>query len=212
MSRAALQLEQGRALLLAGRTVEGLKVLDELVALDDAPNTPGAADTQGVRREAGRLARLAAADGLLEGAHQVEQHLHQDRLGDAHKVARGLTRRHPHHGEAWFLLGIVEQRRDRLGKALKAFRRALQEEADLPEAANRLGILLVAQGKVGEGIPWLEQAVAGLPGEASPRLHLAQACAASGDRAAGERHLAAAETLGADPEHIASVRAAFFAA
>lgn len=207
-SHQALQLEHGRALLLAGRTEEGLAQLDALLA----EAGPESGSGFGVQREAARLARLAAAEGLLEGAHQVEQALHQDRIGDAHKVARRLTKKHPDQGEAWFLLGIVEQRRERQGKAIKALRRALQEDQDLPEAANRLGILLVVQGKVAEGLPLLEQAVAGLPSEPAPRLHLAQACAASGDRATGERHLAAAESLGADPDHVATVRNAFFAA
>jgi Flp pilus assembly protein TadD len=153
-----------------------------------------------------RFLRLLAVPGLWTGSQRVEQALAASDLVAADAAARALLRRVGAVGEAWFLFGLVRHKRGRLRAAERLLRRALRCDPRLPDAHNRLGILLVADGRIEEGHRHLAEAHELAPGDPSPLLHLAQACALLGQLTAAEQHLAAAERCGADPQLAAAVR------
>jgi Flp pilus assembly protein TadD len=108
--------------------------------------------------------------------------------------------------EAWFLYGVVLHKLGRLRRAERLLRRAVRYDDESPDAHNRLGILLVASGRVGEGHSHLVRAHSLAPTDPSPLLHLAQACALLGRAAEAEAHVVAAERCGADPQLVHAVR------
>ena len=153
-----------------------------------------------------RLLRLAGEPGLWRGSQEVELAIADGDLPLALRRVTALARRARHAAEVWFLVGLVRHKiGDEVGAA-RALRRALHKDDTLADAHNRLGILLVATGKVADGLPHLERAHVLAPGEPSPMLHLAQALACLGhvDEAAGFVDKAAA--AGADPALVEAVR------
>ena len=82
---------------------------------------------------------------------------------------------------------------------------------ELGEAHNRLGTLLLQRGRYSDAVKHLRHAAKLLPWEASPRIHLAQACYYVGCPEEGREALTQAERMGGDPELVARVRQAFFA-
>lgn len=199
----ALWLERGRALLLLDQPAAAVPALQRALSLD----CPSA-----LRTDVERLLRVARIPGLLPALQRVERAVKSGHLADAVRMLRSLVAQHDDSAESWLLLGVVRQKLRQLRRAEKALRRALSLQPDLGEAHNRLGILLVARGRVAKGYGHLLQALALAPGDPSVRVHLAQACALMGRKPEGEQHLAEAARLGASAATVAAVRKGFFGA
>jgi Flp pilus assembly protein TadD len=116
------------------------------------------------------------------------------------------VRAHRRSAEAWHQLGLVAHQRGRVRRAERALRRAIACDDRCSEAHNRLGVLLLTQGRVDDGHACLLRAHDLAPHDTSPLLHLAQAEALRGQRDAAEAYLAAAVRLGADPQVLAAIR------
>ena len=93
---------------------------------------------------------------------------------------------------------------DRNPQALQYASQAVQLAADNPLALDTYGWLLVEQGKLGEGLPLLKQAVQLAPKQGQLRYHLALGLIKSGDKQAARTHL---ETLAQDAQSTLAVQA-----
>lgn len=181
--------------------------------LDDSEHA-AAALTQALERglppehehRARRLLRLASQPGLWRDAQNVETALAEDDLDRAFRSAVQLAKNWRHFAEAWFLVGLVRHKRGEDHRAECALRRAIRLDDALPDAHNRLGILLVGKGRVEPGLEHLERAHALAPTEPSPMLHLAQGLAAAGRHDEARRFIDLAAQNGAEPGLIAAVR------
>jgi len=200
-SRASLFVELARAHLVLGDVDRAREHLDHCLAHD--------ADRE-VESDARRLLRFARAPDLVAEMLAVEDHLQAKDWRQARIRARGLVRKYRAQGEAWLVLGMVEQRRGKLRRAERAYRKALARDGQLADAHNRIGILLVARGRAEDGYGHLKEAVQSMPRDSASRLHMAQACRLTGRIAEGREHLAEAERLGARPESVLEVREQFF--
>ena len=207
----ALQKEPGHAMLHfeAGRASLLLDDGDRAGASFARARQLGMAP--GLAAQARRFERLAAVPGLWPAAQLIEQALAAADLGAAEAAARALVRRIGGVAEGWYLLGLVHHKRGRLRAAERLLRRALRCDAESVDAHNRLGILLVASGRLDEGHALLVRAHTLAPHDPSPLLHLAQACALLGRVDDAERMVAAAEQCGADPQLARAVRAEILA-
>ncbi|MBX3465010.1 MAG: tetratricopeptide repeat protein [Planctomycetes bacterium] len=194
---AMLQFEYGRACLLLDETAAAAAALERALALGVLP---------AVEPQARRLQRLAAIPGLWTGARAVEQALAAGDLPRALAAARALVRAAGASADAWYLLGLVQHRCGRERRAERLLRQALRRDEACADAHNRLGVLLLTRGALAAGHHHLQRAHALAPHDPSTLLHLAQAAALLGDHEAAERHVAAAEGLGAEPGMVAAVR------
>ncbi len=194
---AMLHFELGRALLLLDDGERAIAALQRALRLGIA---------EAFARQARRFLRMAAVPGLWTGMQAVERTIAAADLDGAHAAARALVRRVGRVAEAWFLLGLVLHKLGRSRRAERLLRRALRFDDACPDAHNRLGILLVASGRTEEGAQHLLRAHELAPGDPSPLLHLAQACALLGRHDEAHAHVAAAERNGADPELVHAVR------
>jgi tetratricopeptide (TPR) repeat protein len=195
---AMLHFELGRACLLLADAAAAAAALGRARQLGLAPAIDG---------QARRLQRLSAVPGLWAATQRIEHALAADDLTGAFAAARALVRRVGPVAEAWYLLGVVCHKRGMLRHAERLLQRALRADPDCADAHNRLGILLVANGRVDAGRVHLERAHVLAPTDPSPLLHLAQACALAGEFAAADAHVAAAERIGAEPGIVQAVRA-----
>lgn len=194
---AMLHFELGRACMLLDDVVRARPALERALQLGLSP---------AVAPQARRWVRLTALPGLWTGMQRIEQQLADGDLPAALASARALVRSASASAEAWYLLGLVRHKLGHDRVAERLLRRALARHEESPDAHNRLGILLVASGRVDEGHAHLLRAHDLAPHEASPLLHLAQAAALLGRRDQAEAHVAAAERLGADPLLVQAVR------
>ncbi len=194
---AMLHFELGRACLLLDDGGSAAAALQQALALGLLPD---------VAAQARRFLRLSAVPGMWAGAQGVEDAIANGDLPGALVAARAFVRQVGPVAEAWFLLGVVCHKLGQARRAERALRRALRYDPEFADAHNRLGILLVAGGRLEEGHGHLQQAHALAPTESSPLLHLAQACALLGRLAEAERHIVAAERVGADPQLVQAVR------
>jgi Tfp pilus assembly protein PilF len=198
---AALWLECARLQLLLGHTAAAQPGLARALTLDPDGESG---------RDARRLLRVAQVEGLMPALRRVEQSMREGRLREALAETLVLCRSAETCADVWLLAGILRQKLGQRRRAEHALRKALALEPALGDAHNRLGILLVARGRVEQGHAHLVQAQALLPAEPSVRLHLAQAAALLGRRAEGEQYIADAERLGAGAEEVAAIRRGFF--
>ena len=164
--QAMLHFEVGRAALLLDDGAAASVALQRALDLGLAA---------GLREQARRLLRLSLVPGLWNGIRGVEQQIERGALDEARAAARAVVRRAPRVAEAWLMLGIVEQKLGRLRRAERVLRRAVLRDAGCAEAHNRLGVVLLQRGSVGEGAALLERAHALAPDDTSTLLHLAQA-------------------------------------
>ena len=201
-NHAVLQFELGRACLLLGDAKAAAAALEQALRLGLAPK---------VDVQARRFLRLASVPGLWAGTQRIESAIAAGDLHEALAAGRTLVREVGPVAEAWFLVGIVNHKLDRPRRAERALRCAVRRDANFADAHNWLGIFLVGRGKVEEGRQHLERAHELCPSDVSPLLHLAQACALLGRRAEAERHVLAAERLGADQRLVLAVRREFLA-
>lgn len=196
-NHALLAFELGRACLLLGDDGEAAANLRRAIA----NGLPAA-----VVPEAERMLRLAAVPGLWTGTRAVETALGAGDLDAALDRVSQLVKRVGRVPEALFLLGLVRHKLGHLRRAERALRRVLSLDDAFADAHNRLGILLVARGRLHEGHAHLQRAHQLSPAEASPLLHLAQTSALLGQHDEAQRFLQAAQLAGAKPELLAAVR------
>ncbi len=74
--------------------------------------------------------------------------LDQGRAEQAATLCLQATRAAPEVSLGWLNLGLAERRRGRLGEALRAYRRAIALDAELPEAHQNLALALLLQGDI----------------------------------------------------------------
>lgn len=196
-----LWLEKARALIHAGRAVEAEAALDQV--LNQQPNPA-------LHKEAERLRRFSSCPDVLPELRSLDEALSAGDLPRALDLSLGVTVDYPDLAEGWLFLGVVRQRMEEEQPAIDALEQALRVDPELGEAHNRLGILLVGRGRYQDGYAHIKQAVARMPTDSGPQLHLAQACYYLGQIEEGRKALADAERLGARAETVASVRRAFF--
>jgi Flp pilus assembly protein TadD len=195
---AMLHFELGRACLLLDDGDSASSALQRALQLGLQPVVAG---------QARRFLRLSTVPGLWATTQLVEKAIAAADLVAALAIARAFVRRAGRVAEAWFLYGLVLHKLGRLRRAERLLRRALRHDQESPDAHNRLGILLVASGRVAEGHALLHRAHLLAPTDPSPLLHLAQACALLGRMDEAEAHVDAAANRGADPRLLRAVRA-----
>ena len=143
---------------------------------------------------------------LQEGAGKLEE-------GDSSSALRPLraaAREWPHLAEVQFLLGLCLLRLERYKKAIRAFRRCLALDSRYPDARNKLGISLVAEGEFEEAYEHLTMALEESPGSVGVLTHLAQACYYLGKEEEGRYYLHKARSLAPDSEAVKRAAEEFF--
>ncbi|MCA8948298.1 MAG: hypothetical protein KDE27_02275 [Planctomycetes bacterium] len=196
-SQPVLHLELGRACLELDDSAKATAALNQALKRGLPPEHEA---------RARRLLRLATRPGLWRLTHAVEVALAADDLDVAFAAVVALARAARDVAETWLLVGLVRHKRGQEHRAECALRRALRRDEGLAEAHNRLGILLVSQGRCEPGIEHLERAHALEPGEPSPMLHLAQGLALVGRVDEARRFVQLAARAGAAPEVVEAVR------
>lgn len=196
-SQTVLRFELGRACLALDDRQAAVTALSEALARGlPAEHEP----------RARRMLALASRPGLWRDSQNVEIALAAGDLDAAFAAVVHLCWHSRDVAEVWFLAGLVRHKRGQTQRAERALRRALRVDDTLPDAHNRLGILLVAQGRLVDGLAHLKRAHALAPTEPSPMLHLAQALALLGRADEARRFVAMAASCGADPELVEAVR------
>ncbi|MFO1077365.1 MAG: hypothetical protein U1E73_06520 [Planctomycetota bacterium] len=196
-AQPVLHFERGRALLSLDETERAVAALEEAIAR-------GLPEAMVPR--ARRLMRLARAPGLWRGTQKVEIAMARGDLGRAFRDGVALLRCGRRIAEAWFLIGVVCHKLGDGTRAQRALRRALALDDSLADAHNRLGILLVAEGRVEAGVVHLQRARELAPAEPSPMLHLAQALALLGRGNEAQALVERAAEAGADAALVEAVR------
>ena len=156
-SQSVMHFELGRACLALDDCRQAVAALKE--AIDR-----GLPNEHEIR--ARRLLRLASRPGLWRQSQNVEIALAANDLDAAFAAVVPLARGARSVAEAWFLVGLVRHKRGQTQRAERALRRALRLDDTLPDAHNRLGILLVSLNRVDEGLSCLERAHELAPTEA----------------------------------------------
>ncbi|MCP3978108.1 MAG: ribonuclease III [bacterium] len=90
-------------------------------------------------------------------------------------------------GRAWFVLGVIEQARERGTAAESAYREALLRDPGMADAASRLGLLLRHAGRPREAIEPLESALAWRPSHTDAWHQLIRAHVEAGETVAARR-------------------------
>lgn len=116
----------------------------------------------------------------LGGAEQADVQAVQDllragRLEEAHAMANLLVSDHPESAFVHNLLGVIALAEERLEDAATSFRQTLRLSPAFSGAAGNLGLTLTQQGKLGEAISVLNDAVAADPKSIDVRTNLANA-------------------------------------
>jgi tetratricopeptide (TPR) repeat protein len=70
-----------------------------------------------------------------------------------------LTQLNPQHADAWFNLGFLHDKADRLAEAERCFRRAVELKPKLDRAWYGLGLVLIRDGRLREAVEALKQNV-----------------------------------------------------
>ncbi len=143
---------------------------------------------------------------LQEGAGKLEE----GETSSALRPLRAAAREWPHLAEVQFLLGLCLLRLKRFGKAARVFRRCLALDPKYPDARNKLGISLVAEGKFEEAYEQLTRALGETPGSVGVLTHLAQACYYLGKEEEGRYYLRKAQALAPDSEVVKRAAEEFY--
>jgi putative PEP-CTERM system TPR-repeat lipoprotein len=109
----------------------------------------------------------------------------------------------PNNADAQLGMALAAQL-ERDPQALGYASQAVKLAATNPLALDTYGWMLVEQGKLGEGLPLLQQAVQLAPKQGQMRYHLALGLIKSGDKKAAKTHL---ETLAQDSQSALAVQA-----
>ena len=89
------------------------------------------------------------------GWHQVVQGYSDAALEDF----RNAVMIDPNHSRSWDQIGTLEFKAENIEEAESAYLKALDVKPNLPIACRNYGVFLVKNGRVEEGIKWLEKAV-----------------------------------------------------
>jgi tetratricopeptide (TPR) repeat protein len=147
---------------------------------------------------AGPVARGAEASALASRAVAWK------RAGDPGRGMRDLEaalERDPRSVAAWFNLGVLQEEADLPARAEESYRRALELYRGHPESAGNLSALLIRDGRPGEGIPALLDALEVRPFDLNCWTNLVVALVLTGeiDSARSAAAAAAAEGVSLDP-------------
>ncbi len=143
---------------------------------------------------------------LQEGADKLEE----GETSQALKPLRVAAREWPHLAEVQFLLGLCFLRLERYRRAVRTLRRCLALDPNYPDARNKLGIALVAEGEFQEAYEQLSMALKESPRSVGVLTHLAQACYYLGREEEGRYYLQKARTLAPDSEAVKRAVEEFF--
>ena len=97
--------------------------------------------------------RPADAEGWISLGNVYQHMLCDTQAEDAYRRALAVR---PGHAKALNNLAALRQRRGQAGAAETAYRAAIEADPAYPEARWNLGFLLLAQGRLDEGWPWME--------------------------------------------------------
>jgi len=159
-----------------------------------------------IEARARRLVRLASRQGLWRGSRNVEIALERGDHDAAFSAVVKLAQSARDVAEVWFMAGLVRHKRGERRRAERSLRRALRLDGELHDAHNRLGILLVTEGRIEDGLVHLQRAHGLAPAEPSPMLHLAQALALLGRMDEARRFVELAAEAGAEVALVEAVR------
>jgi arylsulfatase A-like enzyme/Flp pilus assembly protein TadD len=205
-----------RALSSAGRHREALDAYRAVVAAWPADASlyhelAVAARDAGQRDEA---LRAEQASLTLDAAQPAAQNglglLFADagRHADAARAFDAATKLDPTSASYLANLGNARRAIDDVAGAEVAYRGALERDADLADAANGLGVVLVQQRRASEAIRWLERAATLDPDFVEARLNLGIALQESGDSArAAEQYRAVLAARGPHAKEREAARA-----
>lgn len=163
---------------------DGALLHDLSVAARVAAGEARDAEARALRDEARRanLAALALAPGnamALNGLGLLA--IDDDRPHDAVKPFEQATAIDSNNASYWANLGNARRAmQDRQG-AEQAYRRSLEVDPRIVDAANGLGVLLVDAARPAEAVTWFERALAASPDFVEARLNLGIALQQSGD-------------------------------
>lgn len=123
-----------------------------------------------------RAAALAAAL-LLPPAHandvrEASELLQRGNAGLALERIDAFLASNPSDAAGRFLRAVILVHQDRREEAMAAFRRLTEEQPELPEPHNNLGVLYAAQGRYEDAKRALEMAVMTAPGYATAHENL----------------------------------------
>ena len=193
---AMLHYELGRSSLVLGEPARAGVALQRAVDL----GVP-----ERLRPHAKRLLRASTVPGLWQGSQLVEKALAADDLAAALAAVRALVRRVGPVAEAWLLFGVVEHRLGRRRRAERLLRRALRHDEGCSDAHNRLGALLLEDGRDADAYVHLRRAQELAPEDPATLIHLAQAAARVGRPEEAKQHLQAAARHGAPAQTVSAV-------
>jgi tetratricopeptide (TPR) repeat protein len=186
--RPQLGVTLGRALVKAGRAVEGEAVLRELVR--QQPNNPEAHFHVGYallkqNRAAEAVAAYREAIRLKSDFPEAHTSLGvalaaQKKLAEAAAAHREAIRLKHDYPGAHNNLGVALHEQKMLDDAVAACRKAIEIKPDYAPAYNNLGAALHAQGKHGEAMAAFRRALASQPDNPSTYYNLGGALVAQG--------------------------------
>jgi tetratricopeptide (TPR) repeat protein len=103
----------------------------------------------------------------LEAKFKSGLALHQEgRLADAERAYQDVLRQQPNHFDAWYLLGIVALRTQRIKTAVECFGKAIALRPDHAESYNNRGAALASMGFFEAALPDYDMAIALKPDHA----------------------------------------------
>jgi len=112
----------------------------------------------------------AAATGAYEKAKLDVQN---GRIELAQGALNEIIKKNPDHYQAWFLLGVVNARKQRYHQAIEAFRHVIELKPLLAEPHNNLAVIYNELGDVRAAVKELEQSLEKHPGYAIAEENLA---------------------------------------
>ena len=184
------QFNLGLASLRSNDLSRGTQALERAVRLDPSLPRPRTALAlayvmQGRRAEGFRLFDDLASSGAPERDYYVFRstaHLHVGEWPEALSVAEAGARRFPDDPQPQLLRAQALEKVGSRAAAIGAYQAALRLRPDLFQAEERLGALLVAEGKPLEARQHLLRSLAIRPDRVSPLRTLALVAESSGDR------------------------------
>ena len=105
----------------------------------------------------------------------------------------------PQSAPAFLELGHIQELEERIDAAFASYHACLLRDADYAQGHEKLGLLLVKQGRYQESIPHLRYALRAHPEKVEVRLKLARSLASNGDKDAAIQELK--EVLRIDPKN-----------
>ena len=187
--------------LLARRTAEGIKVLDEAAKTKDGAvpaktRLAAIAYMQGRRDEAHRI-----VDGILSTNGSDAQALLvkarflflEQKLEEAAQRAKEATTSNPRSAQGFYLLGEIYAAQGKVDDATRAFGEVLRLNPRAAAATIQLSRIQLAAGDEEAAVRLAEQSVQSAPGASDTHYALARALLARGDLARADTELALLE-------------------